>query len=70
MKHILITFLVLTAGLGILYASIAFYWLTLNPVGWSESARSVFSVFGFMITMIIIGSSVGIYFETKKEKRV
>ncbi len=66
MKHILITFLILTVALGLLYGSIAFYWLTLNPVGWSENARSTFSVFGFMITIIVIGSSVGVYFDFKK----
>lgn len=66
MKHILITFLILISTLGLLYASIAFYWLTLNPVGWNESARSVFSIFGFMITLIVIIGSVGLYFDTKK----
>lgn len=68
MKHILITFLILTVSLGLLYGSIAFYWLTLNPVGWSESARSVFSVFGFAITIMTIGASVQIYFDVKKGK--
>lgn len=68
MKHIIITILALIFVLALLYSSIAFYYLTFNPFKWSDSARSFYSVFGCLGIIIVIGGSVGIYFDFKKNK--